>query len=111
MCAVGAIAAPSWAWKDDASVEQYFKTDGADVYFCKSGWEAVAHTDPNHGLALSHHKREAEAEPTLGLLKKLLDALFGKLQKLLGELNKLKYDASKCTSRDLPSFHCHKDIR
>lgn len=94
LCAAGAVAAPSWAWKDDTSIEQYFRTDGTDVFFCKAGWEAVGHSDPNHGLALSHHKREAE--PTLGLLKALLDKLLGKLAKLLKELTQLKYDAGKC---------------
>lgn len=96
LCAVGAIAAPSWAWKDESSVEQYFRADGTDVFFCKSGWESVSHSDPNHGVALSIHKREALAEPTLDLLKKLLDTLLGKLKKLLGELNKLKLELGKC---------------
>lgn len=94
LLAAGALAAPSWGWKDDTRVEQYFHVDGGDVLFCKSGWEAVGHAE--HGLALLHNKREAEAEPTLDLLKKLLDKLLNKIKTLLSQLTKLKYELSKC---------------
>lgn len=97
LCAGGAIAAPSWAWKDDTSVEQYFRTDGQDVFFCKAGWEVVSHSDPNHGLALSmHNKREAEPAPILDLLKNLLKKLLDKLNNILKDLTKLKYELGQC---------------
>ena len=62
-CAAGAIAAPSWAWKED-SIDKYFKADGRDVYYCQSGWESVHETDKKYalimdkGLAKRDHGRD-----------------------------------------------------
>ena len=56
LLAVGAVAAPSWTWKEGTAVEKYLN-NGKDIYFCSSGWEHVGVDDVKYGLTL---KREAK---------------------------------------------------
>ena len=62
-CAAGAIAAPSWAWKED-SLDKYFKTNGRGVYYCQNGRESIHQHDHKYtlimdkGLAKRDHGRD-----------------------------------------------------
>ena len=50
--ALGAIAAPSWAWKED-SIDKHFKATGKDVYYCQSGWESIHKKDKKYMLLMN----------------------------------------------------------
>ena len=59
LCTLGALAAPSWTWKEDSLSDKYFKADGRDLYFCHSGWEFVREDDKNYEFVLEKHMKRS----------------------------------------------------
>lgn len=102
LCAAGTFGAPFPAIEKKLKVGDSTNS-GKPFLTCAGEWSSVAGSSNARKIELHssaksseiyycNEKREAETNPTVGLLKGVLDKLLSKVTKLLGELNKRKKD-------------------